>query len=115
VTDDRPSFTCPKCDATSYHPKDVEFGYCGACHEFTGDSHPHRVPGWEGSIGPFPNQYSLPHVYARDVHSGAGNCVCGQPLGQRVHVQAAPGVLIPASMRTGKARPWDPESRESSP
>lgn len=30
------SFTCPRCGATSYHPKDVEFGYCGRCHDFTG-------------------------------------------------------------------------------
>lgn len=36
-----------------------------------------KVLGWEGSQGPFKAQYSQPHVYARDVHSGAGNCVCG--------------------------------------
>lgn len=94
------TFTCPKCGRTSHHSKDVEFGYCGACHEFTGDEHhPHRVPGWEGSVGPFPNQYSQPHVYARDVQSGAGNCVCGRNLGHTIHVQAAPGVMIPAEMR----------------
>jgi ribosomal protein L37E len=29
------SITCPKCGRTSHHPKDVETGYCGACHEFT--------------------------------------------------------------------------------
>lgn len=29
-----PSFTCPKCERTSYHPKDLEQRYCGACHEF---------------------------------------------------------------------------------
>jgi hypothetical protein len=29
------SFTCPVCHMTSYHPKDVEYGYCGNCHEFT--------------------------------------------------------------------------------
>lgn len=32
-----PSFTCPDCGATSYHPEDVRHGYCGACHAFTGD------------------------------------------------------------------------------
>lgn len=57
------------------------------------------VPGWEGAVGPFPSQYSQPHVYARDIHSGAGNCVCGSDLGHDDHVQAAPGVPIPASMR----------------
>lgn len=31
-----PSFTCPKCGATSYSINDVRFGYCGNCHEFTG-------------------------------------------------------------------------------
>lgn len=57
------------------------------------------IPGWEGSVGPFPGQYGKPHVYARDVHSGAGNCVCGAALGDRRHVQAAPGVPVPDEMR----------------
>jgi hypothetical protein len=57
------------------------------------------IPGWEGSIGPFPAQYGQPHVYARDVHSGAGNCVCGYHLGCALHVQAAPGVPVPDRMR----------------
>lgn len=52
------------------------------------------IPGWEGSIGPGPGQYGDPHVYARDVRSGAGSCVCGQPLRDSLHVQAAPGVPI---------------------
>jgi hypothetical protein len=54
-----------------------------------------EIPGWEGSIGPFKSQYGKPHVYARSVHSGAGNCVCGATLGDSVHVMAAPGVPIP--------------------
>lgn len=58
------------------------------------------IPGWEGSMGPFARDYNRPHVYARDIHSGAGNCVCGGHLGHRLHVQAAPGVDIPVSMRT---------------
>lgn len=57
------------------------------------------VPGWEGAIGPTPSQYHLPHVYARDVHSGAGNCVCGRWLGHSKHVQAAPGVDVPERLR----------------
>lgn len=57
------------------------------------------MPGWEGSVGPFRTDYGKPHVYARDVHSGAGNCVCGSHLGHAVHVQAAPGVPVPDSMR----------------
>lgn len=57
------------------------------------------VPGWEGSVGPFRAQYIEPHVYARDIHSGAGNCVCGRPLGVSLHVQAAPGVPIPDELR----------------
>jgi hypothetical protein len=27
-------FVCPKCGRTSYHPKDREERYCGACHVF---------------------------------------------------------------------------------
>lgn len=32
-----PSFTCPSCKQTSYSKHDAEHGYCGACHEFTGE------------------------------------------------------------------------------
>jgi len=41
-----------------------------------------------------------PHVYARDIHSGAGNCVCGRALGDTKHVQAAPGIPVPDRMRS---------------
>lgn len=57
--------------------------------------------GWGGSQGPFESQYGDPHVYARDIHSGAGNCVCGGGLGDALHIQAAPGVDIPEHQRTG--------------
>lgn len=33
----RDSFTCPVCGAQSWNPNDVRYGYCGRCHEFTGD------------------------------------------------------------------------------
>ena len=33
------AFTCPRCHNTSHHPKDEEYGYCGRCHDFTGDNH----------------------------------------------------------------------------
>ena len=58
-----------------------------------------EIPGWEGSIGPSPSQYNDPHVYARNIHSGAGNCVCGRDLGDVKHVMAAPGVPIPERFR----------------
>jgi hypothetical protein len=29
-----PSFTCPHCKRTSYHPEDVKQSYCGNCHTF---------------------------------------------------------------------------------
>lgn len=32
-----PSFTCPRCGAVSYHPNDIREGYCGRCHDWTGD------------------------------------------------------------------------------
>lgn len=59
------------------------------------------VPGWEGSVGPFAEDYASPHVYARDVHSGAGNCVCGSDVAHKLHVQAAPGIEVPYRMRYG--------------
>ncbi len=58
-----------------------------------------EIPGTEGSIGPFPGQYGKPHVYARDVQSGAGNCVCGSAPGDKLHVEIAPGVPVPDWMR----------------
>jgi hypothetical protein len=62
-----------------------------------------EIPGWEGTIGPSPAQYGLPHVYARDTTSGAGNCVCGLWLSHERHVQAAPGVDVPKHMRRAAA------------
>jgi hypothetical protein len=57
-------------------------------------------PGSEGSIGPFPQDYSQPHVYARDITSGAGNCVCAKALGEGVHTEAAPGIPVPVGARS---------------
>lgn len=31
------SITCPRCHRTSYHPDDIDTGYCGACHWWTSD------------------------------------------------------------------------------
>jgi hypothetical protein len=30
------SFTCPRCEKTSHHPTDADFGYCGNCNDYTG-------------------------------------------------------------------------------
>lgn len=30
-------FTCPRCRKTSHHPEDKRYGYCGACHAYTGE------------------------------------------------------------------------------
>lgn len=58
------------------------------------------VPGFEGSLGPLTDaECCAPHVYARDITSGAGNCVCGWWLGADLHTEAAPGVPIPDTMR----------------
>ncbi|HEY1119457.1 MAG TPA: hypothetical protein VGE43_17210, partial [Acidimicrobiales bacterium] len=53
------------------------------------------IPGWEGTVGPGPGQYGRPHVYARDVTSGSGNCVCGRDDTHGLHVP------VPASPRGG--------------
>lgn len=39
-----PSITCPKCGMTSHNPSDVKYGYCGMCHDFTGDPAPVEKP-----------------------------------------------------------------------
>lgn len=62
-----------------------------------------NVPGYEGSIGPFPGQYTEPHVYARDVSSGAGNCVCGSSPDDALHTEIAPGVPVPKHWRARRA------------
>lgn len=89
--------SCPACGTALTNPDDVANRYCGNCRIFL-DHLPH-VPGWEGSQGPFPMEYKVPHVYARDVHSGAGNCVCGLDPGNSRHVQIAPGVPVPDWLR----------------
>jgi ribosomal protein S27AE len=33
-----PSFTCPRCGATSYNPSDIKHRYCGRCHMFVDDA-----------------------------------------------------------------------------
>ncbi len=33
-------FTCPRCGRTSYHPTDKAEGYCGNCHDWTGQPAP---------------------------------------------------------------------------
>lgn len=38
----RPPFTCPRCGAESWNPTDLQEGYCGRCHDWTGP--PPRSP-----------------------------------------------------------------------
>jgi ribosomal protein L37E len=40
-------FTCPRCGRTSYHPRDRAEGYCGACHDWTGEP---RTGGTRGQV-----------------------------------------------------------------
>lgn len=32
------TFTCPRCGAASVHPDDIREGYCGRCHDWTGNT-----------------------------------------------------------------------------
>lgn len=32
-----PEFVCPVCGAESWHPMDRRYGYCGRCHDYTGN------------------------------------------------------------------------------
>jgi len=43
------SFVCPLCEMESFHPKDVQYGYCGNCHAFTGGAAAVELP--EGRFG----------------------------------------------------------------
>ena len=31
------AFECPRCGAVSHNPTDVAEGYCGRCHDWTGE------------------------------------------------------------------------------
>lgn len=61
VTDPRPSFVCPECQAESWHPQDVAQGYCGRCHFWTGD--PAMYAAWKadraGAAGRAPETGSV--------------------------------------------------------
>lgn len=35
MAEEQPSITCPVCDMTSYHPMDIEMGWCGNCQDYT--------------------------------------------------------------------------------
>jgi hypothetical protein len=35
-----PRFDCPRCGMTSHNANDVREGYCGNCHDWTGDPLP---------------------------------------------------------------------------
>lgn len=37
MVDPGPSITCPRCGMTSFHPTDIEQGYCGNCNWWTSD------------------------------------------------------------------------------
>jgi len=69
--------------AIAFHPHQIEVTQHHHvdedCHHTAARERPDvEIPGYEGSIGPSPAQYNQTHVYARDVTSGAGNCVCGR-------------------------------------
>lgn len=61
------------------------------------------IPGWEGTTGPTPSQYHQDHVYARDVYSTTGACLCGRPLSSVLHPAVTPA--WPSEARV-KARRW---------
>ena len=35
--DEEDSITCPVCGMTSYNANDIREGYCGNCHDWTGE------------------------------------------------------------------------------
>lgn len=37
---DTPSITCPQCSMTSYHPTDIEMGWCSNCKGYTSPVNP---------------------------------------------------------------------------
>lgn len=37
-------FECPECGEVSYSKKDIQEGYCGRCHDWTGEKAPRPEP-----------------------------------------------------------------------
>jgi len=37
IADSGEPFTCPRCGARSFNRTDIAEGYCGSCHDWTGD------------------------------------------------------------------------------
>ena len=50
VSDDE-RFVCPRCGMASANPTDLAEGYCGACHDFTGERPTGRLTGVTGVTG----------------------------------------------------------------
>lgn len=47
------------------------------------------------------------HPYARDEHSGAGNCWCGWAQNTRVHPHEPVGSLVSDGMKCVCGKPWN--------
>jgi hypothetical protein len=75
-----PSITCPQCHRTSYHPQDIQQGYCGACHGWTSPR-----PRWQplGCVLAGDQGYGYKHVH--DASCGAS----------REQIQAQQEMLTP--------------------
>lgn len=67
------SITCPRCGATSWHPKDITEGYCAACHDFT------QEPLLDDAVTPATNAALHAH---RDVEPapGVGATIAYRPM-----------------------------------
>lgn len=74
-----PSFHCPCCGMVSYHPDDIASGYCGKCHEFTGE--PPGVSGHPQHGDPLDRVWSSG---GQPIHRS----IAGEPMTMRAWMEA---------------------------
>lgn len=55
-------FDCPRCRRVSQHPIDIAAGYCGACHDWTGDEPLLRIISESGGL-----PFRVPNDPSREV------------------------------------------------
>jgi hypothetical protein len=62
------SITCPACHRTSHNPNDIEQGYCGHCHDWTGPPYsigqPRATPTAEGPVRPHRRTFAVDELGA---------------------------------------------------
>jgi hypothetical protein len=106
------AFACPRCGRVSHHPDDESHGYCGACHEFTGEGITRALITAAGfSAGALVTAPEIPvaRLAAALVPGDGGALIArSQPGTPPEPAQLPPAVQAPAPEPDGAAYTWHP-------